>query len=409
MACDMVCDMKAASISKSAATDSESKSIRRQISGVSVRFYKRTPKANYTMDFEVMGERIQESTQWPSMADAERRAAQRVREVKDLKLSLGTDSQVKGGFATVGEVLQRLSGGDKVCSDGAMRTYKSALLRLARTADEQQPERVTLDAALSRANVELMFQRVQGRASGVNWVDKLPVNGGLNSTMRNVSALLNTRMRDLKLKGLKLPDSKVLKEVPKLKAVKAGFKPWSEEMYQAMNEASEELRVSDPELWLVNAMLRRLGLRNEELLSSARHWIEVQGDRAWLVICDRDGEFQILKGGRPRKLELDAELQAALLPRGAGYLIAPDLTSDQRYGLIYRTHSKWMRQWVGEDAAKTNHQLRMYAASKLYMRDGLEAAAYFLGDTVATTETYYTTWLGKSAMLDGAAVAAVHG
>lgn len=379
------------------------------IAGVSVRFYKRTPRASYTMDFEVMGERIQESTRWPTMADAERRAALRVREVKDLKLSLGAASPVKGSFATVGEVLQRLSGGDKVCAEGAMRTYKSALLRLARTADELHPERVTMDAALSRANIELMFQRVQGRACGVNWVDKLPVNGGLNTTMRNVAALLNARMRELKLKGLKLPDAKVLKEVPKLKAVKPGFKPWAQEVYQAMDLASQELRTADPELWLVNAMLRRLGLRNEELLSAARHWIEVQGERAWLVICDRDGEFQILKGGRPRKLELDAELQAVLLRRGAGFLIAPGLSHDQRYGLIYRKHSKWMRRWVGEDAAKTNHQLRMYAASKIYMRDGLEAAAYFLGDTVATTETFYTTWLGKSAMLDGAAVAAAHG
>ena len=107
-----------------------------------------------------------------------------------------------------------------------------------------------------------------------------------------------------------------------------------------------------------------------------------------------------------------------LLPRAAGFLIAPDLagkvvpmlgrpylTEDARYGLIYRLHSKWMRPWVGEDAAKTNHQLRKYAASKIYKRDGLEAAAYFLGDTVATAAKFYTTWLGGSGKLDGADVA----
>ena len=400
----------------------KAKSVRKECHGVAVRFYRRSPTAAYVMDFEFMKLRVQESTREDVMENALRVALRRVREVKDERLGLTAwelaERTQRGAFATVREVMAALAGGDKVCEDGSLRSYKSGLLRLARVVDAKHPLEVRLDAIFCRGTIERFFQVGQGRSSGVNWVDRLPMNGGLNSSVRNALALLSPRMREMKLAGLRLPDGRAVKAVPKLKELKSEFQPWDEALYAEMEAASQGLRVSDPELWLVNAMLRRLGLRNHELLMARRHWIEVVGERAWLVVKDRPGEFALIKHGLPRKLELDAELQGVLLPRAAGFLIAPDLagkvepmlgrpylTEDARYGLIYRLHSKWMRPWVGEDAAKTNHQLRKYAASKIYKRDGLEAAAYFLGDTVATAAKFYTTWLGGSGKLDGADVA----
>jgi len=55
---------------------------------------------------------------------------------------------------------------------GTLRTYKSALLRLARTVDDVAPFEVGMDKALARVTVERLFSLGQGREGrGVNWVD----------------------------------------------------------------------------------------------------------------------------------------------------------------------------------------------------------------------------------------------
>jgi hypothetical protein len=63
----------------------------------------------------------------------------------------------------VGEVLAVLDQGDKVVDSGTLRTYKSALLRLARVVDEVRPFEVTMDKALARVTVERLFSLGQGR------------------------------------------------------------------------------------------------------------------------------------------------------------------------------------------------------------------------------------------------------
>lgn len=390
----------------------------RQLHGQAVRFYKRTPKANYTMDFEVMGERIQESTKWPTMADAERVAVARVREVKERKQGLteaGLQHQrAKGKYATVQEVLDCLEGGDKIWDDGTMRTYKSALLRLARAADAERPLEAGMDKVLAEANLERFYALGQG-GKGVNWVDSLECNGGLNSTMRNAKAMFSPRVIKIKFRHTKLPNLQVLRDMPMLRNVEDGFIPWPVEVYEAMHQASEVLKVEKPEKWLVNAMLRRLGLRDEELLNARREWIEVKYElgadgmgppqqRAFLRIQNRGTEFSLLKHGAARVLELDAELQDILLPR-EGFLIAEGWAKSARYDLIYREHNQWLKAFI-PDRVKKNHELRMHAGSIVYTLYGLDQAKVFLGHkSTATTERYYAAWLSASPKVDAAMVA----
>jgi len=396
----------------------------REIHGVSVRFYKRTEKANLTMDFIVQGERIQESTGWPLMADAERAADKRVREVKERKQGLEaaglSHQKAKGKYATVGEVIASLEGGDKIWDEGTLRVYKSSLLRLARVVDADAPLNVRVDSMLSEATLERFYadgQREHHRGTGVNWKDSLPCNGGLNSTMRNLKSLFRARVVKIKYKDLKLPDLRVLSEFPLLRFHEEGFIPWPVEIYEAMHAASVALKEipEKRELWLVNAMLRRLGLRDEELREAKREWIDVRYEfpadgmgppvrRAFLRIQNRGQEFAILKHGAARSLELDSELQDLLLQR-TGYLIADGWAPSARYDLIYRVHNKWLRQFI-PDRVKGNHELRMHAGSIVYTLYGVEAAKAFLGHkSVMTTERYYATWLASSPRLDAALVA----
>lgn len=411
-------------MSRPAATQKGSASSKRQVHGTAVRFYKRTEKANYTMDFEVMGERIQESTGWPTLADAERVAEKRVREVKERKQGLEAaglgHQKARGKYATLREVLDALDAGGKVFSEGTLMVYKAALKRLASVVNARDPLSVTMDAALSDANVERFYAQGQGLRA-VNWADNLPVNGGLNACIRNAKAVFSPRVMKLKFQQVRLPDLRAFRAAPFLRWKAKGFIPWPAGVYEAMHAASEKLRTENPELWLVNAMLRRLGLRDEELLSARRDWIELQaihaGDgmgppmmRSWLVVHDREGRaaeddeddegFEILKHGKPRKLELDPELMFHLLPR-TGHLIGDGWTEHARYTFIYRQHNTWMRKFI-PNRAKANHELRMWAGSLIYMRDGLEAAAAFLGHrSTATTERFYAAFLSTSRGLSG--------
>lgn len=399
-----------------------SKVIKRTLHGWAVRFYKRGNSDFYTFDFGRGRERRQKVSEYTQIKDAELQASKEVRKWVDANSGRTAESErvavARGAVAKVADVLALLerTGDDRLWEAGTARTYASALLTLARLVDAGNPRQASLQAVLSTATIERWYAEKQGRTT-VNWLARLPENGGANSVIRNVKSIFQERMLKF-MTHLRLPDLKALAGAHYLKEEATEFEPWEEATYRAMDEAAAKLRETQPELWLVNAMLRRLGLRDAELLAARREWIELEylpaGDGvgppqrlATLVIKDRlPGEFpfKVLKHGSGRNLPLDTELQEILLAR-EGWLVGPGLSDSARTDLIYRTHSQWMRPFVGEDAAKTNHQLRKYAGSKVFTAHGLEAAAYFLGDSIATTDRYYRAWLKRGAMLDGRAVA----
>lgn len=401
----------------------------RQIRRVTCSFYKRYGAFLY-MDFKVKKVRVKESTGCTTLDDAVRVADKRIQAMQEVGNGLAElkalSARQRAAVATVREVLAALEGGDKVMTDNSLRTYKSALKRLALVAGEDA-EAARLDVVLSKANLERFYAQGQGRSEGqgVNWVNRLACNGGLNTTIRNVRALFRSKMIELKFADLKLPPLDDLKRLPKLPAAKGGFRPWPAGVYERMDAAAAELRTTDPELWLVNVCLRFLGLRACELLAARREWITTSADgRAWLNVQDHhaddaeddeEASFEMVKHGAARRLELNEVLKAALLPR-TGWLIAPELATsdsletceDARHALIYRRHSEWLRQFI-PDRRKSNHELRMYAGSLVAKAHGLEAACYFLGHTsLVTTQAFYWAWLKESPMLDGKALAGAH-
>lgn len=171
------------------------------------------------------------------------------------------------------------------------------------------------------------------------------------------------------------------------------------------------VEVNYAELWLVNACLRRLGLRSGELLAARRSWLERRPDRAgalrWcLVIKGRPEEgFTLLKHGAGRNLVLDDEMAGLLTGRGDGWLIGPTMAASARDNLVERLHNTWLRQFI-PDRVKANHELRMWAGSLVYRQTGsLGDTAYFLGHrTTVTTERFYARWWQSSAVLDARAV-----
>jgi integrase len=423
--------MKTSPADQTASSTFWDKRIVRRIEGVKVSFYRRSTKVlrPLHMHFYLHGVLIREGTGCMTVPDAERVAQTRIKRLRaagnGMEEVKATMVRQRAAVATVAEVLAALDGGDKVMTDNSLRTYKSALKRLAVVACEDV-EAARMDAVLSKENLERFYAQGQGReGKGVNWVNRLPCNGGLNSTIRNARALFTPKMLELKFAGLKLPPLDDLKRLPKLPAPKGGFRPWPAGVYEQMDVAAAGLKETCYELWLVNVCLRFLGLRPCELLAARREWITTSADgRAWLNVQDHHADdaeddeeatFELVKHGAARKLELNALLKEALLPR-TGWLIAPDLATgeslqtceDARHALIYRRHSEWLRQFI-PDRRKSNHELRMYAGSLVAKQHGLEAACYFLGHTsLVTTQAFYWAWLKESPMLDGLALTGAH-
>lgn len=382
----------------------------RTICGISVRFYKRGG-ANWMMDFLVLGQRVQRSTGWPTLKDAERVAAVKVRELKERMTGLTQADAarvvVRGRMATAGEVIAAMDSGAKFWADDTARTYKSALRSLARVVREDW-HAAPIDGVLSVANIERFFARGQGRAT-VNWSDHMDCNGGLNTVLRNVKAIFKSKAVRVKFADIKLPDLSALRAMDYLKHTPTNFVPWPAEVYDRFDAACAALREAHPELWLVGAMLRRLGLRVDELVQARREWIERLNGEWCLNICNRGGDwpFAVQKNGRGRVLKLDEEL-AAILTAREGFLILPDAQATVRSDFVCRDHSAFVRQFI-PDRAKSNHELRMLAGSIYYTRTGnLPLTSYFLGHkSLSTTETYYARILRPAESMDGAAVASL--
>jgi integrase len=162
-----------------------------------------------------------------------------------------------------------------------------------------------------------------------------------------------------------------------------------------MDNAAENLRAENLELWKTHILLRRTGMRDIELLGARRNWIEEVSPGQWQLVIQWRDDWQLVKRGKMRRIGLDSEIVGALidLPPNA-HLVGHGLSPAQRTTLIYRTHSQWLRQFVPPGRHGSNHELRKLAGSEVYMRDGIQAAAYFLGDSVQTTERHYASFLG---------------
>jgi len=213
---------------------------------------------------------------------------------------------------------------------------------------------------------------------------------------------------DFEKAGLQLPDVRAFRKVPKLPTPRAGWEPWPEEAYNAMHQASLLLKDSHPKPWLVNQLLRRLGLRNSELLAARVDWIvDIEGGRKGLKVCDRPAEGYQLKGALPRVLPLGADLLELFEGRD-GYLIDIENRAARLY-LIEREHNRWIRQFI-PDRTKGNHELRKHVGSQVLTHNGLEMAQRFLGHTTPeTTRKWYATFLGGQAEITAEAIATYDG
>lgn len=293
-------------------------------------------------------------------------------------------------WATISDILSAYRSGTSHALPSTLRTNANSLIQIARTRSLEAPlsQHATI---LNRDLVEAWMKHKQG-GKVLDRRTRQRINISINSTYKHARDVFARKLMSEKYSHLKLPDLTSFLTVPPLPIPQQHWTRLTRETYAAMLAAAADLQHTDPDLWLCNLMIRRLGLRNSELAAAKSTWL-VETDHAGTIglsIEDRP-DFQ-LKGVRPRTIPLSPDL-ADILRGREGHLLMPEANKTDRLALIERRHTTWLRPFV-PGRTKANHELRKHAGSLVLTKQGLAAAQRFLGhSSQMTTERWYATYL----------------
>jgi len=344
-------------------------------------------------------------------------AEKRVREVIG-EILTGYPPEVRPGasasWATIADILICYQGGTNHASKTTLRTNANSLIQIARTlipseppsksGDIPTPAQLRVAEQKAKAATLLLPATILTRDLAETWMKRKQggrvldrrlrqqINISINSTYKHARDVFARKLMSEKYAALKLPDLTGFLTVPTLPIPQQYWTRIPRENYAAMVAAAAQLEHTDPDLWLCNLLIRRIGLRNSELAAAKSSWL-VETDTPGIIalsIQDRP-DFQ-LKGVRPRTIPLSADL-ASILKKVDGHLLMPAANKTDRLALIERRHNIWLRQFI-PDRTKGNHELRKHAGSLILTKQGLPAAQRYLGhSSQQTTERWYATYL----------------
>lgn len=137
-----------------------------------------------------------------------------------------------------------------------------------------------------------------------------------------------------------------------------------------------------PELWLVHALAKFAGLRNDEICEVRPEWfVRAPWGQVFLGVLRRPYfEPKQSEGFVP----IHSAVAALLSPfvkdlKPTDYLVLPKGTVTDRANLVNRTHAAFMRRFLPADQfAKAGYELRRWAAQIFELRHGKDAAENFL-------------------------------
>lgn len=342
---------------------------------------------------------------------AEGRAAQ-FRELLD-------ETSSRRVYPTVRAILEAYNGPPKLVSDVTAQRNTNSLLLVLRTglgldpatpaesrAGRAEQRHAAREKALdqpSTAVTEQLAQEFQRLRQGgsLNLADPAPKNRAINSTLAQAADVFAPKVVSIKYRDLRLPPCiEGFRSVPTLKPMDTSFVPIPEDQYKAMDEASVALRKTDPDLWLVNQLLRRLGLRSEELVAARGTWLEQREGKLFLTVRHRPEEGFLVKvrsNVRQRRLPVAPDLAAVLLPKlGTGEHLIAGEHKTARENLVRRRHNAWLKGFIPADSktGQGNHRLRKHIGAWIYTKHNVEAAAKYLGHrSTKTTEAYYSDYV----------------
>jgi hypothetical protein len=203
---------------------------------------------------------------------------------------------------------------------------------------------------------------------------------GADSLLRQAKSMFS-KLAMLIYRDLNLPDLSRFRTAATTEAEDRIHLPIAAGTLQEIHAAAERLRVENPQLWLVHALQKYLGLRNDEICQARVEWFK----RApWGQVF-----FSVLRTPyfKPKRSEghvpVTAEVAALFAPFAAGkqpqdFLVeAPHMTA--RHELANERHAAFMRQFLpAAEYCKAGYELRRWAAQVMNERYGAEASRAFL-------------------------------
>lgn len=198
----------------------------------------------------------------------------------------------------------------------------------------------------------------------INWLQVYDGALGINSILRHARSCFMGKTRQIKLAGLELPDLTGFMELS-LKQGEGKPEPLNAAQFDAMVSHFDGLRLTQPDMWLVNLVVRQTGLRS---LSSAmqihKDWLRKLNDGYWLSVT-----------GKTRYTIPITDTLANEILRCDGFLFP----ASTRKTLLSQ-HTEILKGIIGAGiGGQVNHRLRDTVASACWSWLGLEAAQEALG------------------------------
>lgn len=366
-----------------------------KVAGRSVRIRVRGTKGLYTAEMHHAGRQMSKGLETTLYQVAETRARAWAQAVmadrwEDLVKVAG-----RSEAPTLGHVVDALLGSGMV-RDRTAREYASALLRLVARglglgdSDAARGQRVTVCTGD-------LCDRFVATMQGLPRPDYSKAvregNNSINSTLANARSAFGPKLlKAYEKAGLKWrwDTLRSFLESPRVQPEPVGFVLPPRSVVGDLVRASLECeRSGRVDLFLTTQLMLCLGLDAGEVLACRGSWLE---DGA-LVITARPAEgFQGKTANRGRRLTVPGHLLPYVLAAGAGYVVRPEGSATERWDLIYREHSDWLRTWFPADRyTKTNHSLRKLGGTLVANREGsARGGAQFLGNLEATFERHYS-------------------
>jgi len=376
------------------------------------RIYLFRPKGelNYSVKFTppkvINGQR----KQWPmrrvvrSTGASEIAAARRTAAHIVTKFWNGDEAQelkLRSDFATIEELAQRYRPRPNDVRPEVATKNRSSFLLVVREVTGHV-EAVRADC-LTADLAEKFLERREERAATADFVLQERARVSANSTLNQARSVISPKAVRM-YAGLKLPDLTGFRQAARLRVDSGHFhydaEKWALIMQDVEIAAGAELREAQPLLWRAYLLMARLGLRPSEAWSSRRSWIERRLDGSGDFVLMRRPDY-VTKTRRYRRVPIEPavmrEFDEALRDLLPEAWIINLSTDTARRDVIQYELNPWLRRFITRaESLQCCRLLRKHAGSRIADRDGIEAAAAFLGDSISVTEKHYVGRLRRA-------------
>ena len=282
------------------------------------------------------------------------------------------------GFAKCGEVadIYRVHGPEASRTKSLSR-FAAYVKEVTNREDwEEQSTHLVLTPALLRGWIDA--QKKADRSES-----------GIHTDVQTIKSVV-ARKRFYLFEKLKLPDLTDFWAVAGGSTSTEGYQPIDRLTLARMDKAAgHRLRKQNARVWAIYWIMRKAGLRNEEVEHLKWSWVDWQTDgTADLVLIKRDDWKPKGRSGRvPMRSRMLKLIKAAL--GGDGEFVIPRSNKTEAYDLAHYGINEFVRQFI-PDGQKGAYNLRKEYGAQIAGRDGIEVASRLLRHRdIQTTFNHY--------------------